>query len=93
VPLSVIAQKFVFSCVDIHLKKYMETYIGIQQNSLNLTSDNLEILITGHFRRIDPRLKTFAFYQKKASLLKEADFRAIFIKGPKGVYINCSGIS
>jgi hypothetical protein len=39
----------------------------------NLTSDNSEILIIWHLGRVVARLGSFAFYQKKASSLKQED--------------------
>jgi hypothetical protein len=52
-----------------------------------LTSDNLEILIIWHLRRVVPRLLfTFAFYQIKASSVKQTDLRAMFKKASKCVH-------
>jgi hypothetical protein len=45
----------------------------IQQNSFNLMSDNSEIQIIWHFRRVVPRPKSFNFYQEKASSMEETD--------------------
>jgi hypothetical protein len=60
--------------------------LKIQQNSCALTSSNLEILIMQHLRRLVPRLPfTFAFYQIKASSVKQADLGAMFKKASKCV--------
>jgi len=58
----------------------------IQQNSCSPTSNNLEILLMRHLRRVVPRLLfTFAFYQIKASSVKQADLGAKFKKASKSV--------
>jgi len=65
---------------------YCMSIYEIQQNSCALTSDNLEILIMRHLRRVVPRLLfTFAFYQIKASSVKQADLGAMFKKASKSV--------
>ena len=68
-------------------KKYIYIYIYkvIQQNSFILMSGNLEILITWHLIRVDPKLKVSAFYWKKASSVKEADLRHLFVYCLKSV--------
>jgi hypothetical protein len=51
-------------------------------------SDNLEILIIWHLRRVVLKTGCFALYQKKASLLTQADLRDIFKKAYRSVCIN-----
>jgi hypothetical protein len=50
----------------------------IEQNSFNLTSNNSEILIIQHMRKIVLRPEMFLFTRKKASSMKQADLRNMF---------------
>jgi len=66
--------------VMVHV--YWMSRYEIQQNSCALTSDNLEIMITQHLRRVVPRLLlTSAFNQIKASSVKQADLGGHAQKG------------
>ena len=54
-----------------------------------MASDNLEILIIQHLRRVVQRLGVLLFTRKKGYSMKQADLRDVFKKASKGV---CSSI-
>jgi hypothetical protein len=74
---------YIYMCVCVCVCVYIYIYIVIQQNSFILMSGDLEILITWHLRRADPKPKGSAFYQQRASLMKEADLRHLFVYSSK----------
>jgi hypothetical protein len=57
-------------------------YKQVQQNSFNLTFDNLEILIIQHLRKSSCKTGSFTSYQKKASSMKQADIGTCSEKPP-----------
>jgi hypothetical protein len=59
--------------------------IAIQRSSFNLTSSNSEILIIWYVEESSPKTGSLAFYQKKASSVKQGDVRDMFKKASKGV--------
>ena len=59
--------------------------IYVQWNSLNPASDNPEILIIWHLRRVVLPLEVLLFYYKTASLMKHVDLGNRFKKASKSV--------
>lgn len=57
----------------------------LQQNSLNLISENSEIMVICHLRTAVPRPVILIFTGKKASSVKHADLVDVFNKVSKSI--------
>jgi len=73
------------------MKSDMKTVM--QQNSCNLTSFNLEILIIWHLNRVVPRLEVLLFARKKLYQLNRQISGYVQNGLQVCLYVNCYGIS